>query len=183
MHQLQTPASPAVTVVDTWRICIHESGHAIAARVLGLEVLEVAIGSRPTRETPEAFLALAGSHGRCVTTNPFKNHPERDGYFWLKRVCIMRAAGVEAERAFFRGTAKHGCHDADGIRHALKGVLQLVGQDDEDSLAAMELHVHRKAARLVRRHQKAVEALAERLMECGALAGGELSHSRRRIAA
>src|SRR5436190_902205 len=65
-----TPLSPEASPTSSpWRVAVHEAGHAVFARALGLAVLSVSVGPEPAFEVDGQVIAT--SFGRCLVRSPF----------------------------------------------------------------------------------------------------------------
>ena len=149
---------------ELWRTAIHEAGHAVVARVLGLASGQATI-------VPKFDLEEAGHH--------INRSPWRTLYDWEKRGLLHRTvrsavrgrimaymAGAEAEIEFVGACEGGDSDDRDKIEEMA---------DSSDSYLTpeewkrYEPRMRRQTRRLVRRHRAKIERLASALMDCETL--------------
>lgn len=142
-----------------WHDAVHEAGHVVVARALGLTAGYANFFLDCAEISAHAFIfdalqALAG--GRLQSARK-----EDDAEFWHDKI-IARMAGAEAEREIIGM-----CLGADGDDHGqLKFGDDLAYADEEPEHA---VRMRRFARQLVKRHQDAILRFAEQLVAAAEL--------------
>lgn len=145
-------------------VAIHEAGHAVIGRVLGLSCGKVTVEPEPPRR------AIWSESGELIVAH--KDGPDAHAEIWRRwspwdsgtqkqldqAYVVMTLAGAEAERVLC-GTVEPGI-DAGDLRIATR----VIGNNPE-RLAKLR----RKANALVRKHAVDIEKVATALLERGTL--------------
>jgi len=154
---------PDLTSEELWPTAIHEAGHAVIARVLGLPCGKVEIGQR------------GKINGLCVIADPqdalkawhVGGRTHRTLRTAQRAKIIAYMAGGSAEEECI-GRSRGG--DFDDLFCAATLVLDLICDEDEhlDGLTRGE-HYQRRLRKvtghLVKRHRRSIEALAHALLQ------------------
>jgi hypothetical protein len=153
---------PTSTYEELWATAIHEAGHAVIARVLGLPCGNVEIGLR------------GKANGLCVIADPQdtlgawhvagKTHRTLQTAQRAKIITYMAGGSAEEECI---GRSRGG--DFDDLFCAATLILSLIGDENEypDGLTEGEGYQRRLRIvtdHLVRRHRKSIEGLARVLL-------------------
>jgi hypothetical protein len=169
---------------------IHEAGHAVVARVLGLVCGDATIipdyGDAtiiPDYEEGSAGCAIV--HDPWATVAKWDREIER---YWQRGVLpprsrdarsafrgfiITKMAGAEAEMEFLGGCAGGDDHD----RREIEAVAQFTreaGLQDDDLWRRYEPRMRRQARRLIRNHRAKIERVARALQRRRTLTGQEI---------
>jgi ATP-dependent Zn protease len=151
---------------DRRATAVHEAGHAVIGRLLGLICGDVTI----VRDT------AGGTEGYATCADPWLTQGiwdkcERYRYreVILRSRIVTYAAGREAEEEIL-GT----CRGGDGDDQTqIAYMLDSLGIADE-ALAGNEVRLRKRARALVRRHRAVIEGVAEQLLSRGALRSDEI---------
>jgi len=139
-----------------WHDAVHEAGHAVIARVLGVNSGYANLVPDYEEQTPShAFIFDALQAWEWNRLHPRRSGDDRP--FWRGRV-IATMAGVEAEREIIgwcAGDAEHDCRRCDPM-----------GDNPAYSNGPPELsaRMRRFARQLVKRHRNAILSFAEQLI-------------------
>jgi hypothetical protein len=145
-------------------VAYHEAGHAVIGRVLGMVCGGVSI--RPDEDcaghgwiaVPDVVHWRWYERGRCrAIASVFRGR------------ILTFMAGREAEEELL-GRCDGG-DDDDQFQIALMMQQLSIPHSDED---CYEARLRRRCRHLVRRHRKAIEAVAKRLLQAGEIAGDDL---------
>jgi hypothetical protein len=135
-----------------WHDAVHEAGHAVIARILGVTSAYANLSSNCDEVSAADFIldAMQAFEWNQV-------HAERhaaDGAFWRRKI-IARIAGAEAEREII------GVCLGDDEHHRLSCELEL-GHAHVQSERTVRMHS--LARQLVKRHRAAILSFAEQLV-------------------
>jgi hypothetical protein len=161
-------------MIDDNHVAIHEAGHAVVARVLGLPVSRVGLGLELCRMPLDRHKYPAGSKGICYT--------QKSRYIWPpgerptatrtiaeveEAFAIQCMAGAEAELAFYH-EHQHGAADDQ------ESIAQCIATAAAHGVTLDEKELRAKAAALVALHRPKIAAVAAELLERQVLDAGEL---------
>ncbi len=142
---------------DINHVAIHEAGHAVIGRRLGL-------GCGPVTIKPDEN---EGAAGICFTEDPYDTQVtwwERDRYRKFGTVLLGRAlmqmAGAEAE-AECLGHCEGGDDDD---RYRIACILDDIGPAEAEAFHRFEARLRQWTRTLVRRHRPAIEKVAAELI-------------------
>lgn len=150
------------------RTAVHEAGHAVIARVVGLFCGEVSI--IPDRPDEVGF---------SVIEDPRFGWRRGDGprVKSAENFCISLYAGAEAERFFFGSAIM--VHDGEDQRRALGALLwsgvKNGGMFGNEAWKRKEASLRRKSRQLVLRHASTIQRVAESLLIKKTLTGDEVA--------
>ena len=139
-----------------WHDAVHEAGHAVISRALGLTSGYANLA--PDASDQRSGEALIFDALQCCRWN--SRHPERNGNdtaFWDGTI-IASMAGAEAEREIIGtclGRCEHGTRSSDPISNDL-------GYEDDG--AGRTARMRRFAQQLVKKHRAAILRFAEQLV-------------------
>ena len=142
-----------------WHDAVHEAGHAVIARALGLT-------SGYTNLSPGCGEQISGDafiHDALQSWSWNCRHPERngnDGAFWRGTI-IARMAGAEAEREII-GSCLGRCGDDRRLPGLIRDGL---GYEQPEGAVRMR----RFARQLVKRHREAILRFADQLVAAAEL--------------
>jgi cell division protease FtsH len=138
------------------RIAVHEAGHAVIGRALGLPVGQVTI-----RENEDA-------RGRAQISDPIATWRRGDGprAKLANSFVVMLFAGGEAERILLRGPSELDGNDCRRATACLAEAGAVPGASvGDEHFDRHEASLRRRATTLVRQHRSRIEQLAEALVE------------------
>jgi ATP-dependent Zn protease len=165
-----------VTTVRTprqeWRTAIHEAGHAVIGRVLGLECGKVTI----VPDFREMTSGVATADGQWKTCEAWEKRGKyRDIASVYRGRIIMLMAGAEAEIVCTGRCGGGDTHDRREIGLTMEEVA--IPNDPK----RYERRLRAKTRALIRRHRRKVEHLAKTLLEHRTISGRKVDRLLRQV--
>jgi len=165
-----SPVFPQEMIVRTsrkeWWTAVHEAGHAVIGRVLGLKCGKVTI----VPDFREKTSGVATVHGQWKTYEAWEKRGKyRDISSVYRGRIIMLMAGAEAE-IVCTGRCRGG-DDHDRLQIAITMEEVAIPNDD---LQRYEQRLRIKTSALIRRHLRKIEHLAKALVEHRTISGRDV---------
>lgn len=162
---------------DPRHVAVHEAGHAVIGKAMGLRPEHVTIRPTPAESLQGDAFALSGhAAGQCrVSVDGLL--ARYSAFSVIRRRVITAAAGAVAEQELLGSDCGGDSRDREMIGRVLRDFLKAIGCTDSSDAAVLERHLRRITARLARRHRAAIASLAGELMERGELGGEELQEA------
>jgi hypothetical protein len=153
---------------DLWRSAIHEAGHAVIGRRLGLTCNMATIVS----SADEGYAGYATCADPLLIAGHWENRERyREISLVFRGRILMMMAGAESEHVILGGC--DGCDDTD------REQIDLMASDDHcifdaEQWARREPRMRAMARMLVRRHRGSIERVAGALFDRKTLSGDEI---------
>jgi ATP-dependent Zn protease len=139
------------------RIAVHEAGHAVIGRALGIPVRQVTI------------LENEDARGHAEISDPIATWQRGDGprAKLANSFVVMLFAGGEAERVLLRGPSELDGNDCQRATACLAEAGAVPGASfvGDEHFDRHEANLRRRATSLVQQHRSRIERLAEALVE------------------
>lgn len=146
-----------------WRIAVHEAGHAVIGRVLGMVCGEATIVPDFVAETA----GVAITHDHWLVAGAWeKQHKYRDIASVLRARIMTLMGGAEAEKVCCRRYAGGDGNDCLQIGFMMEEI-----PISENDWTRWERRLRAKTRALVRRHRHKIEHIAEALVERRTISG------------
>jgi hypothetical protein len=161
--------NPPVTDAARKRTAVHEAGHAVIGRVLGLRCREATI----VPDDAKGLVGRAVIKDQCVSIAEWEARG-RHRYHSIMRARVMAImAGREAEIEIFGDCGGGDSNDQCEIAFHLDEVApETVGS--EDDLVRFHDRLRAKTAGRVRRHRNLIELVADALLKSGTLSAKKI---------
>jgi hypothetical protein len=161
----------------------HEAGHAVTAAVLGLETEKVSI--EPSADDAGCHKLADAEYERVSSAERVFAQLEMPGFDGcrfeakeeadqlLRRHMMVVQAGEEAQRRAVPASFRHHHVRAGDHGRIIDLALRLTG-GNSDAVEALDQDIRSETKRLLDEHWRAVEAVAEALLERRTLSGAEV---------
>lgn len=155
---------------DPWHTAIHEAGHAVVGRVLGLDMGQASVA------------ADGDSAGHCIVGDPWATldrwwrewRAHREFRSVIRARAVMLMAGAEAELAILGRLQDVDGESGDGEDRRQADLVMEHDPGDAAGRPARLASLRRAARRLVCHHRVAIEAVAAELRDLGTVPGADL---------